>query len=288
MPIRKMSARSPGSRFRTISGFDEITKSTPEKSLLVSMPRKGGRNNNGRITAKRRGGGHRKQYRLIDFKRNKFDVPGRVESIEYDPNRTANIALIVYADGERRYILAPEKLNVGDNVISSQKELSVKPGNSTILKNIPYGTIVHAVELKPNGGAQLARSAGNGIQIMGGDKQYIQLKMPSGEIRLVREECMATIGVVSNSEHANEQLGKAGRRRNMGFRPGVRGVAMSTKHPHSGGQGKSGRHGPGGPAKDLWGNKVGKRTRQNKRTNKFIVKRNETKRRKSKNYKTII
>ncbi len=244
MPIRKMSARSPGSRFRTISGFDEITKSTPEKSLLVSMPRKGGRNNNGRITAKRRGGGHRKQYRLIDFKRNKDGIEARVAGIEYDPNRSANIALLIYVDGEKRYILAPAKLKVGD-VVCSGKDAEVKVGNCLPLLNIPEGSIVHNVELRAGKGGQLARSAGGSIQLMAKEGKYATLKLSSGEIRLVDKNCRATLGTVGNADYENISIGKAGRVRWMGKRPRVRAVAMNpVDHPMGGGEGRSsgGRH----------------------------------------------
>lgn len=289
MSIKTRKPTTPSQRHTVLLSSKGLSKKKGTKRLMIGLKSKAGRNSSGKITMRHRGGGVKRSYRIIDFKRDKFDIPAVVESLEYDPNRTASLALLKYADGERRYIVAPEGLNVGDSVISSQKEVSVKPGNSTTLKNIPYGTNVNSVELKPGGGAQVGRSAGNSLQIMGGDKQYIQLKMPSGEIRLVREECMATVGVVSNADMANVQLGKAGRRRRMGFRPSVRGVAMSGgQHPHGDGQGKSGRHGPGGPSKDKWGNKYGVKTRKNKRTNKYIVRRVETKTRKTKQFKTII
>ena len=271
MPIRKMSPRSPGSRFRTISGFDEITKSTPEKSLLVSISRKGGRNNNGRITAKRRGGGHRKQYRLVDFKRNKDGVGARVAAIEYDPNRSANIALLVYRDGEKRYILAPAKLKV-DDVVCSGKDAEVKVGNCLPLINIPEGSIVHNVELRPGKGGQLARSAGGSIQLMAKEGKYVTLKLSSGEIRLVDKNCRATLGAVGNADYENISIGKAGRMRWMGKRPRVRAVAMNpVDHPMGGGEGRSsgGRH-PCSP----WGQIAkGLKTRKVKKpSSRYIVR----------------
>ena len=270
MPIRKLNPRSPGVRFQTISGFDEITKTTPEKSLLVSIPKKGGRNNNGRITAKRRGGGHKKLYRIVDFKRNKDGIEARVAGIEYDPNRSANIALLVYRDGEKRYILSPTNLKVGD-VLMSGKDAEVKLGNCLPLSSIPEGTIVHNVEMKPGKGGQLARSAGNSTQLMAKEGRYATLKLRSGETRMVEVKCRATIGVVGNSDHENISIGKAGRNRWMGKRPRVRAVAMNpVDHPMGGGEGKSsgGRH-PCSP----WGQIAkGLKTRKvRKPSNKFIV-----------------
>lgn len=288
MALKKYKPTTPSNRHTILLDNRHLTKKDPEKALLKPLKSKAGRNVRGKITVRHRGGGVKRKYRVIDFKRDKYNVEATVEAIEYDPNRSANIALLKYIDGERRYILSPKNLNIGDKIVASENSVPVKPGNSTSLKNIPAGTFVHNVELKPGKGGQIGRSAGMGIQIMGGDKKYIQLKMPSGEIRVVREECTATIGEVGNSEHGNVKLGKAGRSRKKGKRPGVRGVAMSSKHPHGGGQGKSGRHGPGGPAKDRWGNKIGKRTRKNKSTNKYIVQRVQTKKRKTKKYKTII
>lgn len=251
------------------------------------MKSKAGRNAKGRITVRHRGGGVKKKYRVIDFKRDKRNIPAEVEQIEYDPNRTAFLALLKYADGERRYIIAPEETSVGDELVSGE-EVPIEPGNAMPLHKIPQGTYVHAVEMWPGKGATLGRSAGSSIQVMGGDKGYIQLRLPSGEIRLVKEECYATIGAASNPDHKNEKLGKAGTRRRKGFRPGVRGVAMSYKHPHGGGQGKGGRHGTGGPAKDRWGNKIGTRTRRHRKTtSKFIVRRRPSKH-KFKKYKTVI
>jgi large subunit ribosomal protein L2 len=265
-----------------------LSKVEPHKPLLVSQKENAGRNNMGRVTTRHRGGGAKKAYRVIDFKREKQNVPAIVETIEYDPNRTAFIALLKYVDGERRYIIAPDGLEVGMQVVSGVTNVPYQVGNAMQLKDIPQGTFVHAVEIAPGTGAKIGRSAGAQIQVMGIDKGYAFLRMPSGEIRLVRETCMATIGAVSNQDHKNEKLGSAGRKRRKGMRPAVRGVAMSYKHPHGAGQGKSGRHGTGGPAKDRWGNKVGTRTRKHRRTtSKFIVRRRPATN-KFKKYKTII
>jgi large subunit ribosomal protein L2 len=276
MPIRKMKPRSPGVRFQTISGFDEITKSTPEKNLLVSIARKGGRNSNGRITAKRRGGGHRKQYRIIDFKRRKDGVPAKVVGIEYDPNRSARIALLSYSDGEKRYIIAPSKINVGD-VLMSGDTAEVKIGNCLVLKDIPEGTLIHNVEMRPGKGAQIARSAGSGVQLMAKEGEYVTLKLKSGEVRLIHKACRATIGTVGNADHENISIGKAGRVRWMGRRPRVRAVAMNpVDHPMGGGEGRSsgGRH-PCSP----WGQSAkGLKTRKVKKSsNKFILSRKKNK-----------
>ena len=270
MPIRKLKPRSPGVRSMTISGFDEITKSTPEKSLLVSIARKGGRNNNGRITAKRRGGGHRKQYRVIDFKRRKDGIPAKVVGVEYDPNRSARIALLSYSDGEKRYIIAPAKLNVGDVLLSGEKA-EVRIGNCLLLKDIPEGTLIHNVEMRPGKGAQIARSAGSGVQLMAKEGDYVTLKLKSGEVRLIHRNCRATIGTVGNADHENISIGKAGRVRWMGIRPRVRAVAMNpVDHPMGGGEGRSsgGRH-PCSP----WGQIAkGLKTRKVKKlSNKFIL-----------------
>jgi large subunit ribosomal protein L2 len=272
MAVRKMKPRSAGVRFRTISGFEEITKTTPEKSLLESIARAGGRNNRGRLTAKRRGGGHRKQYRLIDFKRNKDGVAARVEGIEYDPNRSANIALLVYKDGEKRYILSPDGLSVGDKVASGP-DAEVRVGNCLPLKVIPEGSVVHNVELRCGKGGQLARSAGASVQLMAKEGKYATLKLSSGEVRLVEVACRATMGVVGNSDHANVSFGKAGRTRWIGRRPRVRAVAMNpVDHPMGGGEGRSsgGRH-PCSP----WGQIAkGLKTRKpRKSSNRFIVSR---------------
>ena len=276
MPIRKLKPRSPGVRAQTISGFDEVTKSTPEKSLLVSIARKGGRNSNGRITAKRRGGGHRKQYRIIDFKRRKDGIPGKVVGIEYDPNRSARIALLSYSDGEKRYIIAPAKLSVGDVLMSGEKA-EVRIGNCLLLKDIPEGTLVHNVEMRPGKGAQIARSAGSGVQLMAKEGDYVTLKLKSGEVRLIHRNCRATIGTVGNADHENVSIGKAGRVRWMGIRPRVRAVAMNpVDHPMGGGEGRSsgGRH-PCSP----WGQSAkGLKTRKVKKiSNKFILSRKKKK-----------
>jgi len=276
MPIRKLNPRSAGVRFLTYSGFDEITKSTPEKSLLVSIARKGGRNNHGRITAKRRGGGHRKQYRLIDFKRNKDNIEARVAGIEYDPNRSANIALLFYKDGEKRYILSPSKLVVGD-MVSSGKDVEIKVGNCLPLENIPDGTLVHNVEMRPGKGGQLARTAGNSTQLMAKDGQYATLKLSSGEVRRVEKKCRATIGIVGNADFENISMGKAGRNRWLGRRPRVRAVAMNpVDHPMGGGEGRSsgGRH-PCSP----WGQLAkGLKTRKKKKdSSKYILSKRKKK-----------
>ena len=272
MPVRKLKPRSPGSRSRTIPGFEEITKSTPEKRLLDAIARTGGRNNRGRLTAKRRGGGHRKQYRIIDFKRNKDGVEAKVASVEYDPNRSANIALLVYGDGEKRYILSPDGLGVGDRVTSGD-DAEIRTGNSLPIKLIPEGTQVHNVELRCGKGGQMARSAGASAQLMAKEGSYATLKLSSGEVRLVGVSCRATIGVVGNSEHANVSYGKAGRTRWIGRRPRVRAVAMNpVDHPMGGGEGRSsgGRH-PCSP----WGQPAkGFKTRSpRKSSNKFILNR---------------
>jgi len=272
MPVRKLKPRSPGSRSRTIPGFEEITKSTPEKRLLDAIARTGGRNNRGRLTAKRRGGGHRKQYRIIDFKRNKDGVEAKVASVEYDPNRSANIALLVYGDGEKRYILSPDGLGVGDRVTSGD-DAEIRTGNSLPIKLIPEGTQVHNIELRCGKGGQMARSAGASAQLMAKEGSYATLKLSSGEVRLVGVSCRATIGVVGNSEHANVSYGKAGRTRWIGRRPRVRAVAMNpVDHPMGGGEGRSsgGRH-PCSP----WGQPAkGFKTRSPcKSSNKFILNR---------------
>ena len=276
MPIRKLKPRSPGVRSQTVSGFDEITKSTPEKSLLVSIARKGGRNNNGRITAKRRGGGHRKQYRVIDFKRRKDGIPAKVVGVEYDPNRSARIALLSYSDGEKRYIIARSKLNVGD-VLMSGENAEIRIGNCLLLKDIPEGTLIHNVEMRPGKGAQIARSAGSGVQLMAKEGDYVTLKLKSGEVRLIHRNCRATIGTVGNADHENISIGKAGRVRWMGIRPRVRAVAMNpVDHPMGGGEGRSsgGRH-PCSP----WGQIAkGLKTRKVKKlSNKFILSRKKKK-----------
>lgn len=276
MSIRKLKPRSAGVRFQTISGFDEITKSTPEKSLLVAIARKGGRNNHGRVTAKRRGGGHRKQYRIIDFKRQKDGVPAKVLGIEYDPNRSARIALLSYVDGEKRYIIAPAKLSVGDELMSGE-QAEIRIGNSLPLKDIPEGTLIHNVEMRPGKGAQIARSAGSSVQLMAKEGEYVNLKLKSGEVRLIHKNCRATIGTVGNADHENISMGKAGRVRWLGRRPRVRAVAMNpVDHPMGGGEGRSsgGRH-PCSP----WGQSAkGLKTRKLKKgSNKFILSRKKRK-----------
>jgi len=253
------------------STFEEITKSKPEKSLLRPIKKTGGRNANGRITCRHIGGGHKRRYRVIDFKRNKVGVSAKVVSIEYDPNRSARIALLSYVDGEKRYILAPKNLAVGEK-LESGPNAEIKPGNALPLSNIPLGTLVHNVELKPKKGGQLARSAGSYVQLLAKEREYAQLRLPSGEVRKVRLDCFATIGQVGNEDHENKNLGKAGRSRWLGIRPTVRGVAMNPiDHPHGGGEGRTsgGRH-PVTP----WGVPTkGKKTRKNKATDRFIVRR---------------
>ncbi len=275
MALKTFNPTSPGRRGLVMVDRSELWKGQPEKSLTEGLRKSGGRNNTGRITARRIGGGHKRRYRIIDFKRNKFDAPATVERIEYDPNRTAFIALIQYADGEKAYILAPQRLAAGD-VISSGKDCDIKPGNALPLANIPVGTLVHNVEMKPGKGGQMARSAGSYVQLVGKDRGYAQLRMPSGEVRVVRAECLATVGAVSNADQQNIKLGKAGRKRWLGKRPSVRGVAMNpVDHPHGGGEGRTsgGRH-PVTP----WGKPTkGKRTRSNKKTDGLIIRRRHAK-----------
>lgn len=272
MAIRKLKPNTPGTRFMSISSFEEITKTSPEKSLTVSLKKSGGRNNLGRVTSRHRGGGHKRRYRIIDFKREKYGVPAKVFSIEYDPNRTSRIALLNYADGDKRYILAPEGLKVGDTLMSGSGS-EIKVGNSLPLKEIPLGSFVHNVEMKPGKGGQIGRSAGASIQLMAREGKYAQLKMPSGEVRMVSVDCMATYGSVGNSDHENISLGKAGRSRWLGRRPHVRGVAMNpVDHPMGGGEGKTSG---GGHPVSPWGQKSkGLKTRKRKNTtNKLIIKR---------------
>lgn len=273
MAIRKYKPTSPALRQMTVSTFEEITKKDPEKSLLVSMSKSAGRNSQGRITIRHRGGGAKRKYRIIDFKRDKDNIPGKVASIEYDPNRTANIALINYVDGEKKYILAPNGLKVGDVIISGE-EADIKVGNSKKLKDIPVGTTIHNVELKPGKGAQLVRSAGTVAQLMAKEGKFAQLKLPSGEFRLVSIDCRATIGQVGNIDHELITIGKAGRKRHMGIRPTVRGSAMNpVDHPHGGGEGRApiGMPAPSTP----WGKPaLGYKTRKKKnKTDKYIVRR---------------
>ncbi len=271
MPVRRFKPTSPGRRFMSVSDFADITKSTPEKALTEKLTKTGGRNNNGRITTRHQGGGHKRRYRIIDFKRTKDGVPAKVAAIEYDPNRSARIALLHYADGAKSYILAPAGLRV-DAVVSSGPEADIKPGNALPLENIPTGTLVHNVELQPGRGGQMARSAGSGIQLVAKDNGYATLRLPSGEMRRVMLTCRATVGQVGNSEHANITGGKAGRSRWKGVRPTVRGSAMNpVDHPHGGGEGKSkGGRNPVTP----WGvPTLGKRTRaKHKASDKLIVR----------------
>jgi large subunit ribosomal protein L2 len=271
--IKTFKPTTPGRRYMTTSTFQEITKSKPERTLVISKNRKAGRNMQGRITLRHRGGGHKRKYRIIDFKRNKDNIPAKVVAIEYDPNRSANIALLSYADGEKRYILAPLGLSVGDEVISGETA-DIKPGNALPLSHIPIGTMVHNIELIKGNGGQMVRAAGTAAQLMAKEGGYATLRLPSGEMRMVREECRATIGQVGNIDHENLTVGKAGRIRWLGKRPGVRGVVMNpVDHPHGGGEGKSsiGRKSPVTP----WGKPtLGYKTRKkNKASDKFIVKR---------------
>jgi large subunit ribosomal protein L2 len=278
MAIKKYKPTSPGRRDMSGHSFEEVTKTQPERSLTRDLRKRGGRNNAGRITVRHRGGGHKRQYRIIDFKRDKIDIPARVSSIEYDPNRSARIALLVYADGEKRYIIAPLDLKVGDQVTNGEKA-EIRVGNALPISNIPVGTMIHNIELEPGRGGQIARSAGTSAQLLAKEGRYAQVRLPSGEVRLVSQVCMATIGQVGNTDHSNIKLGKAGRKRWRGWRPTVRGSAMDpASHPHGGGEGRSpiGMPGPKTP----WGKPtLGYKTRQNKRTDKYIVRRRRKKRR---------
>ena len=271
MAVKKVKPTSPGRRFQSFSGFEEISKTTPEKSLVRILKKTGGRNVNGRITSRRRGGGHKRYYRIIDFKRDKEGIPATVAAIEYDPNRSARIALLHYADGEKRYIIAPLKLSVGDTVMSGP-EADIQPGNALPLANIPLGTHIHNIELRIGKGGQIVRSAGTFAQLMAKEDRYALVKLPSSEVRMVLLNCKATVGQLGNITHENVSLGKAGRNRWKGRRPKVRGVAMNpVDHPMGGGEGRSsgGRH-PCSP----WGvPSKGFRTRKNKRTDRYIVKR---------------
>jgi len=271
MATKRKQPTTPGQRFRNQATYDEVTKSKPEPSLVEPLKRSGGRNSNGRITSRRRGGGHKRRYRIIDFKRDKFDVPGKVASIEYDPNRSARIALIHYADGEKRYILAPQGLRVNDEVLSAENP-PLRPGNALPLKHIPQGAMVHNVEMKPGKGGQIVRSAGTSAQIMAKEGRYVTLKLPSGEMRMILEDCRATIGEVGNKDHENVTLGKAGRSRWLGKRPKVRGVAMNPiDHPMGGGEGRTSG---GGHPRSPWGWQTkGKKTRKAKESDRYIVKR---------------
>jgi len=279
MAVKVYKPKTPGTRHKTSYTFEEITKTTPERSLTVPKKKNSGRNMYGRVTVRHRGGGHKRQIRLVDFKRDKLGVPATVAAIEYDPNRTARLALLHYADGEKRYILAPVGLMVGDKVVSG-REVEIRAGNNMALANIPIGSTVHNIELQPGKGGQMARSAGTSAQLLAKEGKYAHVRLPSGEVRLVLQECRATLGQVGNVEHSNIKLGKAGRKRHMGWRPAVRGVAMNPNdHPHGGGEGRSpiGMPGPKSP----WGQPtLGKKTRRNKRTDKYILRhRSKAKRR---------
>jgi large subunit ribosomal protein L2 len=271
MPVKGFKPTSPGRREMTVSAFEEITTDKPERSLVERLKKHSGRNNKGKLTVRHRGGGHKRLYRLIDFKRNKDNIPAKVATIEYDPNRSANIALLHYVDGEKRYILAPNGLKVGDTIISGP-ESDIKVGNALPLLNIPVGSIIHNIEMKPGKGAQMVRAAGTSAQLMAKENKYASIRMPSGEVRMVHINCKATLGQVGNLEHENITIGKAGRKRWMGIRPTVRGVVMNpVDHPHGGGEGRSpiGRKNPVTP----WGKPaIGGRTRKKKNpTDKFIV-----------------
>ncbi|MBP1692145.1 MAG: rplB [Chloroflexi bacterium] len=278
MAVKKYKPITPGQRGMTGYSFEEITKTTPERSLIVEKRKSGGRNSYGRVTVRHRGGGNKRQIRLVDFKRNKMNIPARVAAIEYDPNRTARLALLYYVDGEKRYIVAPLDLRVNDMVISGPSA-EVRPGNSLPLSNIPVGTLIHNIEIKQGKGGQLVRAAGGAAQLLAKEGDYAQIRMPSGEVRLIRQACYATIGQVGNLEHSNIKLGKAGRKRHLGVRPTVRGTAMSPRdHPHGGGEGRQpiGMPGPKSP----WGKPtLGYKTRRNKKTDQYIVRRRGKKRR---------
>lgn len=270
MAVKTYRPLTPARRFLTSIDYSVLTKKAPEKKLIESKHSKAGRNNHGRITVRHQGGGVRRNYRIVDFKRDKFGIPAKVTALEYDPNRTSFIALLSYADGEKRYILAPLNLNVGDQVISSD-DADIKPGNNIILKNIPVGTLIHNIELRPGKGGQLVRSAGAYAQVLGREGEYCQVRMPSGEVRKILLDCRATIGQIGNADHENITIGKAGRARKMGVRPTVRGVAMNPiDHPMGGGEGKA----SGGLPRSPWGwYTKGLKTRNSKRTDSFIVKR---------------
>jgi large subunit ribosomal protein L2 len=278
MAVKKYKPTSPGRRGMTSYAFDEITKDTPERSLVKPNRKRGGRNSYGRITVRHRGGGSKRKIRMVDFKRDKHGVPASVAAIEYDPNRTARLALLNYRDGEKRYILAPLGVRVGDTLVAGP-EAEIRPGNAMPISNIPTGTMIHNIEMKEGRGGQMVRSAGAAAQLMAKEGEYAQIRLPSGEVRLVRQVCYATIGQIGNAEHSNIKLGKAGRKRNKGIRPTVRGSAMSPRdHPHGGGEGRSpiGMPSPKSP----WGQKtLGYRTRRNKQTEKYIVRRRGKKRR---------
>jgi len=277
MATKKYKPTSPGRRFMSVSGFEEVTRGkAPEKQLLVALPKNAGRNNTGKLTVRHQGGGHKKQYRIVDFKRDKLGVPGKVAAIEYDPNRSARIALVHYADGEKRYILAPVGLRAGD-AVENGPDADIKPGNALPISSIPVGTTIHNLELKPGRGGQLVRSAGAAAQLLAKEGDYAQVRMPSGEVRLVPVVCTASIGQLGNLDHENENVGKAGKSRWRGKRPAVRGMTMNPfDHPHGGGEGRSGA---GGNPQTPWGKPaLGYRTRRNKSTNKMIVRRRGGKR----------
>ncbi len=279
MAVKVYKPKTPGTRHKTSYTFEEITKTKPERSLIVPLKKRSGRNMYGRITVRHRGGAHKRFIRLVDFKRDKLEIPARVAAIEYDPNRSARLALLHYVDGEKRYIIAPVGLMVGDTVVSGQ-DIDIRPGNSLPLSNIPVGTTIHNIELQPGKGGQMVRSAGTSAQLLAKEGKYAHVRLPSGEVRLVLQECRASIGQVGNVDHGNIKLGKAGRKRHMGWRPSLRGSAMTPRdHPHGGGEGRSpiGMPSPKSP----WGKPtLGKKTRHNKRTDKYIVRhRSKAKRR---------
>lgn len=278
MAVKKYKPITPGQRGMTGYSFEEVTKDTPERSLIVTLRKKGGRNANGRVTVRHRGGGNKRQIRVIDYKRDKSNIPARVAAIEYDPNRTARLALLFYVDGEKRYIIAPLGLRVNDTVISGSTA-EVRTGNALPIANIPVGTLIHNIEIKEGKGGQLVRAAGGAAQLLAKEGDYAQVRMPSGEVRRVRQDCYATVGQVGNLEHSNIKLGKAGRKRHLGIRPTVRGTAMSPRdHPHGGGEGRQpiGMPGPKTP----WGKPtLGYKTRRNKTTDQYIVRRRGKKRR---------
>jgi len=276
MAVKKYKPITPGQRGMTGYTFEEITKAEPERSLIVSLGKKGGRNSYGRVTVRHQGGGSKRYIRLVDFKRDKHDIPAKVAAIEYDPNRTARLALLFYVDGEKRYILAPLGLKVGDTLVSGASA-EIRPGNCLPISNIPVGTMIHNIEIKEGKGGQLVRSAGGAAQLLAKEGDFAQIRMPSGEVRLIRQKCFATIGQVGNLDHSNIKLGKAGRKRHLGVRPTVRGSAMTPRdHPHGGGEGRQpiGKPGPRSP----WGKPtLGYKTRTNKQTDKYIVRRRSKK-----------
>jgi large subunit ribosomal protein L2 len=276
MPVKKYKPVTPGTRGMTGYTFDEVTKTKPERSLIVALRKSGGRNAQGRITVRHRGGGHRRYVRLVDFKRDKHNIPAKVAAIEYDPNRTARLALLHYADGEKRYILAPLDIKVGD-IVTSGAQAEIRSGNALPISNIPVGTLIHNIEVKEGRGGQMVRSAGGSAQLLAKEGDFAQIRMPSGEVRLIRQNCYATIGQIGNLDHGNVKYGKAGRKRHLGIRPTVRGSAMTPRdHPHGGGEGRQpiGLPGPKSP----WGKPtLGYKTRRNKKTDQYIVRRRSKK-----------